>query len=681
MSARSRSFASLVRVECLSIVRDRRAMFAAFVLPLVLFPLLFWISGFLERSGKERMESMVIRYALDVRALDEVSRTELLTALREEGPIDERMVDAALLCGFDPDSAATPSEHEQATALLGEAELLVSVCTDPSQASASETAPRVRRWLRSTDEASLEADRRFTQALDKVRISARTRRLTELFGTDPGAVVLAKAADQADPTTARGRKFGLWAPLILIFTLVGSASWVALAAFAGEREQGTLETLLVQPIDGRLIAQAKYVVVVVVTLASLSVNALGFLATAGLGLISGMDSAGSSALAAGRVFAAIGVYVPCVLLVCAVLCLITARAKTFREGQNLLLPIMLVLLLPMVPLPGRDPLLLWSAACTPLAGSALAVRETLAGSGLSWLVATACAAQLAWAWLFVRRVGRLLDGERALAAGDEEREAAARAVQSRRALRWTMGAIFALYVVGGALQAWNLVLGLALTLWGIALPLALLSARGTARRARESLGQTLGLTRVAPLALLGALLLAPALALGAGELFALQQRILPLPDGYNAESMLGALLTLPLWAKLFLIAITPAICEELLFRGALLSGLRRDHGWWRTTLIVAVLFGLVHASIYRFLPTGLLGAILAMTTLSSRSLWPAIALHAAYNGLLVMQGEGWTVPAASAWLALPGLALLVLQLRLVQTQDQEHHANEAQQRA
>jgi sodium transport system permease protein len=244
-----------------------------------------------------------------------------------------------------------------------------------------------------------------------------------------------------------------------------------------------------------------------------------------------------------------------------------------------------------------------------------------------------------------------------------------------------MGAIFALYVVGGALQAWNLVLGLALTLWGIALPLALLSARGTARRARESLGQTLGLTRVAPLALLGALLLAPALALGAGELFALQQRILPLPDGYNAESMLGALLTLPLWAKLFLIAITPAICEELLFRGALLSGLRRDHGWWRTTLIVAVLFGLVHASIYRFLPTGLLGAILAMTTLSSRSLWPAIALHAAYNGLLVMQGEGWTVPAASAWLALPGLALLVLQLRLVQTQDQEHHANEAQQRA
>jgi membrane protease YdiL (CAAX protease family) len=94
-----------------------------------------------------------------------------------------------------------------------------------------------------------------------------------------------------------------------------------------------------------------------------------------------------------------------------------------------------------------------------------------------------------------------------------------------------------------------------------------------------------------------------------------------------------------------------------------------------------VLFGLVHASIYRFLPTGLLGAILAMTTLSSRSLWPAIALHAAYNGLLVMQGEGWTVPAASAWLALPGLALLALQLRLVQTQDQEHHANEAQQRA
>ena len=658
------AFLSLLRVEALAVLRDRRAMFTAFVLPVLLYPLMFWLGQKLETLGKQRMDDKVVGFAVDLRALEEPVRADLLARLREAGPADVREVDASGLAAFDMAAPPGAEEKQLAEALLADGEVLLAA-VPPAQ---PDGVPGVRRWLRLTDEESLEADSRTTRALDAVKQAARGRRMDALLGGDPGARILARPVDVADPVASRGRVIGMWAPMVLLFTLIGAASWAALAAFAGERESGTLETLLVQPVAGRVVAWAKYSVVVVSTVASLLVNAFSFRATVSLGFVQGMDGAASAALGGGTILAVVLVFLPCVLLSCAVLCLVTARAKTFREGQNLLLPLMLAALVPMVPLPGHDALVQHVAALLPFAGSAVAVREVLGGSPSTALVLLACASQLAWSWLAVQRVGRLLDGEKALMAGDAEREAAARAVQSRRALRWTMGAIFAVYVVGGLLQAWNLPLGLAATLWGIALPLALLSARGTARRAGESLPQTLGLARFAPLSVLAALLAAPALALGAGLLFDLQQKVLPLPAGADMESALAGLQSLPLWAMLFLVAVSPAVCEELLFRGALLSGLRRDHGPLRTTLVVALLFGLVHASIYRFLPTGILGAVLAVWTLRSASLWPAMALHCAYNGLLVLQGAGkLELPAWSAWLALPAIVVLVLPRRDART--------------
>jgi sodium transport system permease protein len=102
------------------------------------------------------------------------------------------------------------------------------------------------------------------------------------------------------------------------------------------------------------------------------------------------------------------------------------------------------------------------------------------------------------------------------------------------------------------------------------------------------------------------------------------------------------------------LALSPGICEELFFRGAILSGLRRDLPAWRSVFWQALLFGAVHASIYRFAPTATLGALLAMLTLRSRSLIPAMVLHISYNGLLVLGSEsGWFQAPWVPWLILP----------------------------
>jgi len=137
-------------------------------------------------------------------------------------------------------------------------------------------------------------------------------------------------------------------------------------------------------------------------------------------------------------------------------------------------------------------------------------------------------------------------------------------------------------------------------------------------------------------------------------IFDWQSTVLPMPSRIDVGHLLQDLANLPLPARLFLLAISPAVCEELFFRGAVLSGLRRDLSTAGCLAWQAVTFGAAHGSIYRFVPTALVGIVLAALTLRARSVLPAMLLHASYNLLLVLEVDQpmWL------WLALPGAALI-----------------------
>ena len=125
----------------------------------------------------------------------------------------------------------------------------------------------------------------------------------------------------------------------------------------------------------------------------------------------------------------------------------------------------------------------------------------------------------------------------------------------------------------------------------------------------------------------------------------------------------------PLWALWLLIALTPALCEETFFRGLMLSGLRR-WGPWAAIGISALLFGLLHGSIYRLLPTFMLGLVLGYAVWRSGSLYCGILIHALNNGLfatlvwsdrdkyLETQSVPWSLTLGA--LAITGLGLALL---------------------
>ena len=106
------------------------------------------------------------------------------------------------------------------------------------------------------------------------------------------------------------------------------------------------------------------------------------------------------------------------------------------------------------------------------------------------------------------------------------------------------------------------------------------------------------------------------------------------------------------------LAITPALCEEVLFRGFILNGLRSRLSKWQCLMLNAVLFGALHMLVYQFVPTAALGLLLAWIAWETGSLLPCVLFHFLNNALALSfmhftnYGEsGDKLEAAGGWQA------------------------------
>jgi len=93
------------------------------------------------------------------------------------------------------------------------------------------------------------------------------------------------------------------------------------------------------------------------------------------------------------------------------------------------------------------------------------------------------------------------------------------------------------------------------------------------------------------------------------------------------------------------VALTPAICEELVFRGVMLQSWRR----WPAGLAIgvnALAFGMIHyvpGTAFRVLPAAVSGAFIGWAVWRTRSLWVGVWMHALNNGFLILAAA--SIPA------------------------------------
>ncbi len=84
--------------------------------------------------------------------------------------------------------------------------------------------------------------------------------------------------------------------------------------------------------------------------------------------------------------------------------------------------------------------------------------------------------------------------------------------------------------------------------------------------------------------------------------------------------------------NMILVALLPAICEEVAHRGLLLGGFS-SLGLKASVILSSVLFGLLHLNINQFFYATVLGFLMAITVMITKSIFPAMIIHFCNNGL------------------------------------------------
>ncbi len=223
-----------------------------------------------------------------------------------------------------------------------------------------------------------EVDRFFRSLRDK---TVETRLTDRGLSADLIKPFQIKRQNVAPPEKVDGNKFGGFVPYLIIILCFTGAMYPAIDLTAGEKERGTMETLLCSPVNRVNIVIGKLLMVltasistIMLSLGSMSVSLItggAMLAGATNGLIPQIDPAGIAG-----VFAMIA---PIALFFAALLLTISLAAKSHKEAQSYISPLLVMVFMPAVigTLPGVE--LTMKTAFIPILNVCLACKEMLSG--------------------------------------------------------------------------------------------------------------------------------------------------------------------------------------------------------------------------------------------------------------------------------------------------------------
>jgi sodium transport system permease protein len=650
---------TLFRTEMRMVLRDRRMIVTSIVLPLLVMPLMFFGSSWSIKRHQRQLQLMEIKYAVagtgadQVRALLDATRARLAsspppsnappfrcTELRSPDTVASLNSGQVHLILEWQDASMAPRTQNVARASDKADPQAKTKTAERIDDEGSEKpvggAPLVAITFRADNHESATAMSRLREQLQQTRALRRSELLqTRGFPVKKSEVAAVIEVDLASKRQVAGLALGRTLTVLLLLLVLTSGAVVATDSLAGEKERGTLETLLTTSAGRLEILTAKHLVIVAVALVITSIQLGNLVLYVGLKLLP-VASNWAAAITPLTVLLLFLLYVPVAALAANLLLLVSGYARTYKEAQMYFLPVLLIglvpALAPMLPgIPLRSVIVL-----VPVANIAVAAREILIGSldwpmiFMSWLVTV-----LATVWS--ARVGlRVLLHEKLVTGGDSEAAelAGGQALFEKRVLRWFAVLWAALLILSSYTENLDLRLQVSINLLGLFLGASLLMAR----HYRLNLRHAFSLRLPKPAVWLGVLAGVPGGFLTALAAFQVANRFIPAPADI-VETFTGALFPahIPFYQVLFFLTVLPGICEELTFRGVLLHGLRRRMHPALAVLAVGLVFGIFHVALFRLVPTAVLGILFGGVTLLTGSILPAMLWHCLNNalGLLV----------------------------------------------
>lgn len=458
----------------------------------------------------------------------------------------------------------------------------------------------------------------------------------------------------ATPEKVGGSILGQIVPLILVIMTITGAIYPAIDLTAGERERGTLETLMVAPVPTVDLIAGKFLVVALIAMLSAALNLLSIGGTIWLGGLGNLLAQGGEIVIPLNMLPwVLVVLIPLAVMFSAVLLAVCSFARSFKEAQNYVMPVMVAAMIPAVVgiLPGtrlEGPLLIM-----PVTNIVILTRDLFTGRFDVFAILWVTLSTTLYAGAAVAIAAKLFGQEAVLFADSGSVKTLFKRRFFKPADHPTAAQAFFLLAIVFSLnffaQQWLLKLpGVAGTIWfwiglaGVIVALFLVLPILFAAYMRVRVRPAFSLTRPPAAGLLAALCFGLSTWVLAQGWFAFQQTWLPMPPEMERmyEEMVGLLGDLPPLVMVVFLALVPAVCEELFFRGYALAGLRGGLGKAAAIVVVAVAFGVYHHSVHRLIVTSVLGLVFGLLVIRYSSIWPAVVAHLLHNGISGLSARG-----------------------------------------
>lgn len=352
----------IARKEFKDTVRDKRTLMAMIVVPLLLFPIIFTVVSGLQSDSMEKAMSRELKVA--------VAGSQVPADLQAQLERGQNL----RLIPFGQDTSYR--RYVRSDSL----DAAITVPADFQSRLNNMQTGRLQLYYQSTEEG---VEQRLTALLNQYETKLRRERLAMLDISEEAIQPL--QIEKMDMSTMQekiGKYVGGFIPYIfIIFCFIG-AMYPAIDLFTGEKERGTIETILTTPVKRIHILTGKMSVVVATGI----ISAL----LAIVGLFGGLNFAGAlpaqitevtgDILQPQFILLLLSMLIPLTIFFAGILIPISIYAKSFKEAQSIITPINILVILPGIVglLPGVE--LTLQTALIPVVNIALATKDIVAGT-------------------------------------------------------------------------------------------------------------------------------------------------------------------------------------------------------------------------------------------------------------------------------------------------------------
>jgi sodium transport system permease protein len=439
-------------------------------------------------------------------------------------------------------------------------------------------------------------------------------------------------------------------PFMLVMWSLAGALYPAVDLCAGEKERGTMETLLISPVGREEIVWGKFLAIWTFSAATALLNLISMTLTAW----NFREMLPYDALRVTGLIWCIVLVLPLSAFFSALCLAVGAYARSSKEGQYYLMPLFLITM-PLIFLtlaPGVDLNPFYSMV--PVTGVALLMQKlmTTGPEQTPWLYFIPVLGPLAlYGWFALRWAIDQFNREEVLFREAERLDVGLwlrHMLRDKEPLPSTGQALFCFGLVvtlrwlafglGGNLSvlARTSIEMVAFVATPPVLMALLLTTRPTAGLAlrrptlrQAAVGLGLAVLLLPPLAETNLMILRQ--FPGLMQLMNDHHPLAEFLQSYHGDATKLA----AAWPLLLVFVVLIPVCEELAFRGFVFSGLQRHFSPWKALMLSSFLFALYHMNVFQFIPAFLLGLVLGLLAARTRSIWPGVLLHALHNGLFL----------------------------------------------